>query len=155
MPLHTRWFPCTEGPGERLLKHRAKGNPITARDASAASRSCRNTFLNLECCLVVGNGYSMARISVCQRVACSCPASPVDDSASPAWCAANRDVLLRFASRRKFASKLFRVSIQGSNRSEAPARATACCYDARSAHNFCLFLEIAWKRWQGGRSKAE
>ena len=39
--------------------------------------------------------------------------SPVDDSASPACCAANRDVLLRSASRRKFASKLFRVSIQG------------------------------------------
>src|SRR2546422_2036005 len=34
--------------------------------------------------------------------------------------AADRDVLLRFASRRKFASKLFRVSIQGFNRSEAP-----------------------------------
>src|SRR5712692_11049859 len=48
--------------------------------------------------------------------------SPVDDSASPACCATNRDVLLRSASRRKFASKLFRLSIQGGLQSERSAR---------------------------------
>src|SRR3989442_12611653 len=62
MPLHTRWFPCTEGLADAF---EALGTRRAIAEASGKRTPSR------------------------------------------------RDVLLRSASRRKFASKLFRLSIQG------------------------------------------